>query len=207
MKKLQDFFDNVNIHFVQSAANITQCPESEKAEFALLGRSNVGKSSFVNLIFSSRSLAKVSKEPGKTRLLNFFSFNDDISFVDLPGYGYARISHDKRAGLSTMIREYCENRTQLAGIIWLLDYRRDKGTDIDKEAAEWLSSLDIPVFVVLTKRDKLNARERIKNRASIAAIYGLEEGIPFVASSTYEKDTCEHFWDAFYKWITPDTEG
>jgi GTP-binding protein len=86
-KKISDYLKNVAVKFVKSAEQLSQCPENDWAEFALIGRSNVGKSSFVNLIFGEKTLAKVSQTPGKTQLMNFFSLNNDLCFVDLPGYG------------------------------------------------------------------------------------------------------------------------
>ncbi|MCL2845996.1 MAG: ribosome biogenesis GTP-binding protein YihA/YsxC, partial [Chitinivibrionia bacterium] len=167
----------------------------------LLGRSNVGKSSFLNLIFGERALAKVSQTPGKTQLMNFFSLNANLSFVDLPGYGYAKVSKTQLAGLSKIIMDYCKNRENLSGIIWLLDYRRERGTDADKEAAEFLSKLPIPIFVVLTKSDKLTKNEKAKNLKSIKQIYQLTDEIPVVSTSTQEKDSKWNFWEKFAVWV------
>ncbi|ERP39277.1 ribosome biogenesis GTP-binding protein YihA/YsxC [Chitinivibrio alkaliphilus] len=165
MAVYREYFSGASVDFLTSAADLSGCPAHERTEFALFGRSNVGKSSFLNHIFESKKLVRVSREPGKTRLLNFFSFTDEISFVDLPGYGYARVSKKDRADWSGMIASYCEQRENLAGLIWLLDYRRERGTTIDREAANWLATLGIPVFVVLTKSDKLNRKERQKKSA------------------------------------------
>lgn len=200
-QKISDYLENVSVKFVKSAEFISQCPENEWAEFALLGRSNVGKSSFVNLIFGEKALAKVSQTPGKTRLMNFFSLNENLCFVDLPGYGYAKVSKTMQAGLSKIIKDYCEKRENLSGIIWLLDYRRADGTQADKEAAEYLSSLQIPVFVVLTKADKLNASEKTKNIAAIRKLYQFPNEIPIVSTSTLNQNTKWDFWQKFADWI------
>lgn len=202
MKKLNELFDNVDIKFITSASKISQCPESESVEFALLGRSNVGKSSFLNHIFSSKAIAKVSKQPGKTKLINFFRLNDDITFVDLPGYGYAKVSHKEREGWGEMIKEYCENREKLSGIIWLLDYRREKGTDIDLDAAQWLAELGIPLFIVLTKSDKLNQKEQGRNLRSIRSVYQFPEAMPVLTFTNTRDKSRDLFWNKFHDWIS-----
>lgn len=201
MKKLQELFENVKITFLTSASKISQCPPSEVAEYALLGRSNVGKSSFLNHIFSSKSLVKVSRQPGKTRLINFFSLNEDITFVDLPGYGYAKMSHADRDSMGDMIREYCEKRENLKGVIWLLDFRREDGTDLDRGAASWLAELGIPVFVILTKSDKLNQKEVAQNLKSIRETYKFPEQVPVLAYTTTREKSRDIFWNRFYEWM------
>ncbi len=200
MKKLHELFEKVDIKFVTSASKLSECPEYDGKEYALLGRSNVGKSSFLNHIFSSKGIAKVSKQPGKTRLMNYFKLNDDINFVDLPGYGYAKVSHKARLEWGDMIKEYCENRENLAGIVWLIDYRRDKGTEIDIEAADWLASIGIPVFVVLTKTDKLNQKEQGANLRSIKKIYDFPSEMPLVTYTTTREKSRDIFWNWFYNW-------
>jgi GTP-binding protein len=202
VKKLRELFENVDIKFVTSASNLSQCPDFEGREYALLGRSNVGKSSFLNHIFSSKGIAKVSKQPGKTRLMNYFKLNDEINFVDLPGYGYAKVSHKDREEWGEMIKEYCENRENLAGIIWLIDYRREKGTDIDIDAAAWLASLEIPVFVVLTKSDKLNQKEQAQNFRSIQSVYNFPEELPLLRYTTTRDKSRDLFWNWFHSWVT-----
>jgi len=200
-EKLSGFFEKIDIKFIKSAQLLSQCPETEAAEFALLGRSNVGKSSFLNLIFGEKALAKVSQTPGKTQLMNFFSLNENLSFVDLPGYGYAKVSKTQLLGLSKIIMDYCKNRKNLSGIIWLLDYRREKGTDVDKEAAKFLSNLPIPIFVVLTKSDKLSQNEKAKNLKSIKQVYQLPSEIPVVATSTLQQNSRWDFWEKFAAWV------
>ncbi len=201
MKKLQELFENVKITFLTSAAKISQCPPSSMDEYAVLGRSNVGKSSFLNHIFSMKSLVKVSRQPGKTRLINFFSLNEEISLVDLPGYGYAKMSHSDRDSMGSMIRDYCENRENLKGIIWLLDFRREEGTDLDKGAASWLAELGIPVFVILTKSDKLNQKEVAQNLKSIRETYKFPEQVPVLSYTTSREKSRDVFWNRFYDWV------
>lgn len=201
MPVYSDFFDGVQVNFIKSAAKVEQCPESDKIEFALLGRSNVGKSSFLNHIFESKGIAKVSKQPGKTRLINYFSFNEQIDFVDLPGYGYAKVSKSDREKWSDMIGDFLEKRENIAGVIWLLDYRREEGTEIDKEAAAWLAQLEIPVFVILTKSDKLNQKEKSRNLKSIKTAYGFSDDMPLLPYTTTRDKSRILFWKIFKEWI------
>ncbi|MGM0461412.1 MAG: ribosome biogenesis GTP-binding protein YihA/YsxC [Fibrobacterota bacterium] len=195
------FFEDANISFLTSASCVDECPVHEGIEIALMGRSNVGKSSFVNHIFEQKKLARVSKQPGKTRLLNFFDFTPRLKFVDLPGYGYARASKKDKTQWSAMMSEYCSSREQLAGILWLLDYRRKKGTAMDREAAAWLSELGIPVFVILTKRDKLNRKERKQNFTSLTKEFSFPGDMPVIPYSTMETECRNVFWERFSEWI------
>ena len=200
-RKLSDYFENADVKFVKSAQFLSQCPQNGASEFALFGRSNVGKSSFINLIFGEKALAKVSQTPGKTQLMNFFLLNENLCFVDLPGYGYAKTSKTQRACLSEIIRDYCKNRENLSGIIWLLDYRRENGTDADKEAAIFLSNLQIPIFVVLTKSDKLTQNQKAKSMKSIKRIYQIPDATPLVATSVIDAESRWDFWESFAKWV------
>ena len=111
--------------FLISAEKLSQCPEYTLPEFPLLGRSNVGKSSFINAISNNKKLAKTSNTPGKTRLINFFNFSDKFTIADLPGYGYAKVSHDVQAKWQRHLEEYLLNRSQITSLIQLIDSRHD----------------------------------------------------------------------------------
>ena len=137
-------------------------PESSLPEVAFAGRSNVGKSSLLNTLVRRKSFARVSRTPGRTREINFFRINNTFVLVDLPGYGYARISKEKKAGWRPMIESYLRRTTQLRGIVLLLDIRREPSED-DRAMLDFLADLGVPTIVALTKSDKLNkagARER-----------------------------------------------
>ena len=137
-------------------------PESSLPEVAFAGRSNVGKSSLLNTLVRRKSFARVSRTPGRTREINFFRINNTFVLVDLPGYGYARISKEKKAGWRPMIESYLRRTTQLRGIVLLLDIRREPSED-DRAMLDFLAELGVPTIVALTKADKLNkagARER-----------------------------------------------
>lgn len=149
-----------SVRFIKSAIKPQEFPLPDKPEVAVVGRSNVGKSSLINAIFK-RSIAKVSATPGKTRLINFFSFGDDLYFVDLPGYGFASISKSGRLNWQKMIEDYLLNRENLKMIIMLVDSRYPP-TNLDFLMKEWLESHSIPYVVVATKVDKLNQSEKAR---------------------------------------------
>jgi GTP-binding protein len=149
--------------FETSSARINQCPKGEKPEFAFIGRSNVGKSSLINLICGRKNLAKISVSPGKTRLINHFIINDSWYLVDLPGYGYAKASKKNREIFSKLIHNYIIKRDQLVCIFVLLDIRISP-QDIDLKFINWLGNSKVPFVLVYTKTDKLNQREINFNR-------------------------------------------
>ncbi|MCX7759884.1 MAG: ribosome biogenesis GTP-binding protein YihA/YsxC [Hydrogenothermaceae bacterium] len=149
-----------DVKFIKSAVKPEDFPPPDKPEVAVVGRSNVGKSSLINAIFK-RSIAKVSATPGKTRLINFFSFSDDLYFVDLPGYGFASVSKKERLDWQKMIEGYLLKRENLKLVIMLVDSRYPP-TNLDFLMKEWLESYNIPYVVVATKADKLNQSEKAK---------------------------------------------
>ena len=148
--------------FVISNTNYRICPAPKMAEYAFIGRSNVGKSSLINAIVNQKNLAKTSGQPGKTQLINHFIINKEWYLVDLPGFGYAKISKTKRAEFHDMISEYLLNRTNLMCLFVLIDSRH-KPQDIDKEFMQWLAEKGIPFVMVFTKTDKLGKIVLAKN--------------------------------------------
>ena len=131
-------------------------PDSELPEIAFAGRSNVGKSSLLNRLVRRKAFARVSRTPGRTREINFFRVNSSFVLADLPGYGYARISKEKKADWKPLIEGYLRGTPNLAGVVQLLDLRRDPSDD-DAEMLDFLAELELPTVVVLTKADKLSA--------------------------------------------------
>lgn len=151
--------------FIISNSRVEKCPTTGLPEYAFIGRSNVGKSSLINMLTGRKGLAMTSQKPGKTQLINHFLINRDWYLVDLPGYGYARLSRDGRDGLHRMIEDYILERTELVCLFVLLDSRLEPQR-IDLEFIEWLGEGGIPFALVFTKADKLS---RGKLAANIAA--------------------------------------
>jgi GTP-binding protein len=150
--------------FMMSNSKLSACPKPSKAEYAFIGRSNVGKSSLINMITDHKKLAKVSGRPGKTQLINHFEINDDWYLVDLPGYGYAKVSKANRAVFHKMITQYLEKRENLMNVFVLLDSRLDP-QKIDLEFMKYLGSNSITFSMIFTKMDKISSREMAKNQA------------------------------------------
>jgi GTP-binding protein len=155
-------------------------PDSSLPEVAFAGRSNVGKSSLLNALVRRKSIARVSKTPGRTRELNFFCINNDFVLVDFPGYGYARVSKDKKSEWRPMIESYLRRTTQLRGIVLLLDIRREPSDD-DRAMLDFLAEMEVPTIVALTKKDKLSKAAALEQAAMISRVLGLpsEQIIPF----------------------------
>ncbi len=173
------------VKFIKSAVKPEDYPPPDKPEVAVVGRSNVGKSSLINAIFK-RNIAKVSSSPGKTRLINFFLLNDKIYFVDLPGYGYAAVSKAEREKWRKMIEKYFYTRENLKLVILLVDSRHEP-TKLDIMMKEWLDSLGIPYIVVATKADKLNQSEKAKTKKRIRETLNLPKDFPIFLTSSKEK--------------------
>jgi len=151
--------------FIISAPNVSMCPKDTKPEYAFIGRSNVGKSSLINMLCNNKKLAKTSSTPGKTLLINHFLINRDWYLVDLPGYGFAKRSKKEVQRLDQMIRGYILGREQLVNVFVLIDVRLEPQA-IDLEFIEWLGLSSIPFSIVFTKADKLTAA---KVRANVDA--------------------------------------
>ncbi len=147
-----------------------------------MGRSNVGKSSLINAVVGRRALAHTSKTPGKTRLVNVFQVDDRYYLVDLPGYGYARASKPDRRRFHALLQEYLSTREPLAGVIWLLDVRREPSPD-DHEVAELLARRGVPVLAAITKADKLSRTRRGERAREILEAVGMTEEQCVVTSS------------------------
>jgi GTP-binding protein len=148
--------------FKQSAARLQDCPRSNLPEYAFIGRSNVGKSSLINMLCNNFKLAKISATPGKTQLINYFLINDSWHLVDLPGYGFAKTSKEKRDKFEAMISDYCLKRENLACLFVLIDSRLPL-QQIDLEFMQWCSSKEIPFSIIYTKSDKNSKAELVRN--------------------------------------------
>ena len=148
--------------FVISNTDIDKCPKERIPEYAFIGRSNVGKSSLINMLTGRKSLAKTSGKPGKTQLINHFKINDNWFLVDLPGYGYAKVSKKNRSIFAKFIYEYLEKRENLICTFVLVDSRHEP-QKIDMLFMEWLGQNQIPFVIIFTKMDKLSSSQLNKN--------------------------------------------
>ena len=145
----------LNANFIISAEKLSQCPDFPFPEFPLLGRSNVGKSSFINALCNNKKLAKTSNTPGKTRLINFFNFSDKFMIADLPGYGYAKVSREAQARWQKYLEEYLLNRKQIKSLIQFIDARHDIQKN-DFQMREWVEAYNLPIFTIVTKIDYIS---------------------------------------------------
>lgn len=175
--------------FVKSAVWPPQYPEASMPEIAFVGRSNVGKSSLINTLVARKNLAKTSNTPGRTQLINFFTINEKLSFVDLPGYGFAKVSQSVKKDWGEMIEAYLKERQNLALVIFILDIRRNPSAD-DLSLRDWLDSYRLPYLYILTKADKLSNNQASAQRRAIEKILRVsaERTILFSAKTQKGKD-------------------
>jgi GTP-binding protein len=174
--------------FVVSNSKVEECPNSELPEYAFIGRSNVGKSSLINMLTGRKSLAKVSGKPGKTRLINHFIINENWHLVDLPGYGYAKVSKKEKKVFQKFITDYFKKRKQLVNAFVLIDSRHEP-QKIDLEFMIWLGENGIPFSIIFTKTDKLKPKaleNNIANYKSVLMGYW-QELMPLFISSSVDK--------------------
>jgi GTP-binding protein len=150
--------DLISAEFVVSSPSVDSCPDGQFPEYAFIGRSNVGKSSLINMLTATKSLAKISQTPGKTRLINHFMVNEEWYLVDLPGYGYAKISKTERNKWKQMINSYLLKRENLVCTFILVDSRHEPQKP-DTEFMAWMSTKQLPFVLVFTKTDKLSKRQ------------------------------------------------
>jgi len=171
--------------FDVSAPDLKSCPKSALPEFAFIGRSNVGKSSLINLLAERRELAMVSDTPGKTKLINFFTINNRWSLVDLPGYGYAEVARRDRHKFNEAVADYLGQRTNIFCVFVLIDSRLPP-QNIDLEFVNWLGSCSVPFVLVFTKADKQSAAKTDANIALFKQSLTVQVGVPlqtFISSS------------------------
>lgn len=169
------------------ATRRSQYPEDRKSEFLLVGRSNVGKSSFINTILARKNLARTSSHPGKTETLNFYEVNKDFYLIDVPGYGYAEVSKKKREKFGKMIEEYLETRKELKRVFMIIDFRH-KPTEDDILMYNFLKYYNLPVTIVATKADKIGASKKDKCKKQITETLDLVVGDDLVIFSSITKE-------------------
>ena len=171
--------------FTISSPTVSKCPNDTKAEYAFIGRSNVGKSSLINMLCNHKNLAKTSATPGKTLLINHFIINNEWYLVDLPGYGFAKRSKSVQQKLEQMISQYILQRKQLVNVFVLIDVRHEQ-QKIDREFIDWLGASSVPFAIIFTKADKLGMPKARKNaEAWMEALKDTWEDLPpyFITSS------------------------
>ena len=188
----------MNVHsaeIVISAVSPAQYPDTQLPEIALAGRSNVGKSSFINTLINRKNLARTSSKPGKTQTLNFYLIENTVHFVDVPGYGYANVSKTEREKWGKMIETYLATREQLRAVVSLVDLRH-KPSEEDIQMYQYLKYYDIPVIVVATKADKIPRGKWNKHESIVKKALDFDNNDDFILFSSETKMGKEEAWAA-----------
>ena len=186
------------VRFVKSATGDNDFPPlcsllgTPLREVAVVGRSNVGKSSLLNMLFGTKGMVKTSAQPGKTRLLNFFAYDEKLFFVDFPGWGYAKVGKEQRVSFLDMFKSYFKSRRDLALLLFLFDSRREPTTE-DLQIWGWFKQENIPVALVLTKIDKFGVTKRLSEIKRIKKAFGADDNEVFIFS-TLEGIGKEQLW-------------
>ncbi len=188
--------NNVSLHTV--AVKPSQYPEGDMMEIAFVGKSNVGKSSLINTMINRKAMARTSQNPGKTRTINFFNVEDELLFVDLPGYGYARISKSESEKWGGMIETYLKKREQLTAIIFLIDIRHEVGKN-DLQMMEWLRYYGHQIIVIATKSDKIKRSQLSKHTAMIRKGLSLQKEDILIPFSSENRSGKEELWSVIDK--------
>lgn len=182
-----------NVEFVKSATKPREYPETAQPEIAFAGRSNVGKSSLINVLVNRKNLVRTSNTPGRTQLINFFAVNGAFSLVDLPGYGFARVPLAVKRQWGPMMETYLASRPNLRAVVLILDIRRIPTAE-DRQMLDWLDRYAIPALLVVTKCDKVSKNERAKQADVIARTLGVaKESLSFF--SALSKDGRDGVWE------------
>lgn len=185
------------VEYLISAVKTRDYPKEIRREVAFVGRSNVGKSSLINALLKRGTVAKVSGTPGKTRCINFFLVNGSFYFVDLPGYGFAKVSRDEQRHWDTMIQEYLKDSNRPKLVVLLVDIRHAP-SPLDLAMQEWLRFYQVPFMVVATKADKLSANGKAKSLAVLRKAY---PGVPLLAFSSPEETGRLELWGAIRDFV------
>lgn len=173
-----------------------QYPDTNIKEFAFAGRSNVGKSSFINAMLNRKNLARTSSTPGKTRTINFYRVNDDLRFVDLPGYGYAKVAKSEKEKWAGIINRYLENRENLVETILLVDIRHEP-TALDKQMYDYIIESGFSGIVIATKKDKIKKSQVDKHISIIAKKLGVKHRENIIPFSSSKRNEVKDMWFIF----------
>lgn len=185
-----------NMKFKTSAFSINQLLDTDKKQIVLVGKSNVGKSSFINSLANHKHLAKVGSTPGKTKSINYYDVNDEFFIVDLPGYGYSNMTKKEKENTSKLINYYIENNSNISHIFLLVDIRH-KPTESDRIMYDWLTSKGILFTIIATKADKIGPMKQKENMLVITkTLFAKENIIPFSSENKLNLDIIE---DVIYK--------
>ncbi|KOP72538.1 GTP-binding protein [Lysinibacillus sp. FJAT-14745] len=182
-----------NVEMVISAVRPDQYPEDGLPEFALAGRSNVGKSSFINRMIGRKALARISSKPGKTQTLNFYKIEEQLFFVDVPGYGYAKVSKTEREAWGKMIERYITGRTELKAVVQIVDLRHPPTAD-DRMMYDFLKHYNIPCIVIATKADKIPKGKWDKHKKVVKETLDMEKNDPLIVFSSEKGIGFEEAW-------------
>jgi len=182
----------ISAKFIKSATNPSQYPQGSLPEIAFVGKSNVGKSSLINILVSRKKLAKTSATPGRTQLINFFEINNRISLVDLPGYGYARVPHEIKKNWKPMVENYLYQRKNLKSVVVIFDIRRTPSRD-EFSMIRWIEELGISVLIVLTKIDKVSKSSLTKQKKIFVSFFP-EKKDDFIVFSAITRVGKEAIW-------------
>ncbi|MDT0701736.1 ribosome biogenesis GTP-binding protein YihA/YsxC [Mammaliicoccus sciuri] len=189
-----------NVDIIISAVDQKQYPETGLPEIALSGRSNVGKSTFINTLISRKKVARTSSKPGKTQTLNFFNIDEQLIFVDVPGYGYAKVSKKQREQFGKMIEQYLTTREALRCVIQLVDIRH-KPTQDDVLMYNYLKHFEIPTIVIATKEDKIPKGKVQKHLKIIRQTLELDPEDKLISYSSLNKDKTDNIWALLSQFI------
>ncbi|WP_436879061.1 ribosome biogenesis GTP-binding protein YihA/YsxC [Mammaliicoccus sciuri] len=189
-----------NVDIIISAVDPKQYPETGLPEIALSGRSNVGKSTFINTLISRKKVARTSSKPGKTQTLNFFNIDEQLIFVDVPGYGYAKVSKKQREQFGNMIEQYLTTREALRCVIQLVDIRH-KPTQDDVLMYNYLKHFEIPTIVIATKEDKIPKGKVQKHLKIIRQTLELDPEDKLISYSSLNKDKTDNIWALLSQFI------
>lgn len=189
-----------NIDLIISAVEEAQYPDTGLSEVALSGRSNVGKSSFINSMIGRKNMARTSQQPGKTQTLNFFNIDDQLIFVDVPGYGYAKVSKSQREKFGKMIEEYLTKRESLKLVIQLVDLRHNP-TEDDVLMYNYLKHFDIPTLVICTKEDKIAKGKIQKHIKNIKEKLDLDPDDTIISYSSIQNTKQQQIWDLIANYL------
>jgi GTP-binding protein len=191
--------------FIKSATKPAHYPEGDLPEIAFAGRSNVGKSSLINVLVNRKALVRTSSTPGRTQLINFFDVNGTFTLVDLPGYGFAKVPLEVKKQWGPMMQTYLSSRANLRGVVLIIDVRRiPKEEDI--QMFEWLRTFGIPPILVVTKCDKVSKSQRERHIAAIAGELGVARG-EICSFSALSRDGSEGIWKRIEELLAPDAEA